>query len=263
MRRLDVDLRWNGFGRARAAARAVDELILAEIARRRAAGVDAVADPDTLSALLAATDEVDGHEAPLDDAEVCDQIRSLVAAGYDTTSSAVAWLVHALGAHPAVLDALRTQVRDTVGDRAPTIDDLRAMPLVDGVVRETLRLWPPGTISGRRAIDDFEVLGHRVPGGSMVLYSPYITHRMPEVWGDPERFRPERWADGEPEPFSFVPFGGGYRKCIGFALATLELQLLAVRLAQRVRWTLDRPDTRGAGLATYAPKGGVPITIAA
>jgi cytochrome P450 len=192
---------------------------------------------------------------------VCDQIRSLVAAGYDTTSSSAAWLVHGLGANPAALAALRGQVRDTIGDRPPTIDDLRAMPLVDGVVRETLRLWPPGYVGARRAIDDFEILGHRIPGGSMVLFSPYLTQRLPEVWGDPENFRPERWADGEPVPWSFVPFGGGHRKCIGFALATLELQVLAVRLAQQVAWRLERPAARGAGFATFAPKGGVPITV--
>jgi cytochrome P450 len=263
MTRLDVDLRWNGYARARAATRAVDELILAEIARRRREGIDADASPDTLSALLVAAEEVDGTETPLSDSELCDQIRSLIAAGYDTTSSSAGWLVYALGANPSAFAALREQVRDTIGDRAPTIDDLRAMPLVDGVVRETLRLWPPGAVSGRTAIDDFEVLGHRIPGGSTVLYSPYVTHRLPEVWGDPDVFRPERWKDGEPVPYSFVPFGGGHRKCIGFALATLELQVLAVRLAQHVSWTLDRSPIRPAGVATFAPKGGVAITVAA
>jgi len=261
LRRVDVDLGLNGYGRAVRARRAVDELIMAEVARRRAEGVDAVSSPDTLSALLAATAEVEGSERPLDDAELCDQIRSLIAAGYDTTSSAAAWLVHALGANPAALAALREQVRDTVGDEAPSVDDLRRMPLVDGVVREALRLWPPAAVGGRRAIDDFEVLGRRIPGGSTVLYSPYITHRLPEVWGDPEAFRPERWASGEPVPYSFVPFGGGYRKCIGFALATLELQVLAVRLAQRVDWELRDLAPRPTGLATFAPKGGVPITV--
>ena len=214
-----------------------------------------------MSALLVASEEAEGVQAPLDDAELSDQIRSLIAAGYDTTSSAAAWLVHALGSSPTALAALREQVIDTIGDRPPTIDDLRAMPLVDGVVRETLRLWPPGYVSGRRAIDDFEVLGYRILGGSMVLYSPYITQRLPHIWSDPERFAPERWADGEPVPFSFVPFGGGYRKCIGFALATLELQVLAVRLAQRLAWRLDMPRTRPTGVANFAPKGGVPITV--
>lgn len=260
LRRVDVDLRWNGYGRAVRARRAVDELIVAELDRRRAEGVDADSSPDTVSALLAAGDEVDG-ERGLDDAELCDQVRSLIAAGYDTTSSAAAWLVHALGANPGALAALREQVRDTIGDRAPTIDGLRAMPLVDAVVRETLRLWPPAAVGGRTAIDDFEVLGHRIPGGSTVLYSPYITHRLPEVWGDPGVFRPDRWDDGEPVPFSYVPFGGGYRKCIGFALATLELQVLAVRLAQRVDWELDQPEPRPRGLATFAPHGGVPISV--
>lgn len=259
--RFDVNLRWNAYGRARAATRAVDELLLAEIARRRAEGVDAGAHPDTLSALLVAADEAECTDEPLDDTELCDQVRSLVAAGYDTTSAAAAWLVHSLGSHPDAMAALRTQVRDVLGDRPPTVEDLRALPLVDGVVRETLRLWPPGPVAGRQVVADTEMLGHHVSGGTLLLYSPYITHRLPEVWGDPEVFRPERWADGEPEPFSFVPFGGGYRRCIGFALATLELQVLAVRLVQRVGWRLDRLDTRGAGTATFAPKGGVPLTV--
>ena len=259
--RFDVDLRWNGYGRAKAAARAVDQLILAEVTRRRAEGVDLVVDPDTLSALLVDAADTHSDEMALDEVELCDQIRSLIAAGYDTTSSAAAWLVHALGTNPPALIALRNQVADTIGDRPPTIDDLRAMPLVDGVVRETLRLWPPAYVGGRRAIDDFELLGHAIPGGSTVLYSPYVTHRLPEIWGDPHRFRPERWAHGEPVPYSYVPFGGGYRKCIGFALATLELHVLAVRLAQRVSWQLHRPTARPAGLATFAPKGGVSLTI--
>ncbi len=259
--RIDIDLPFLPYGKAVRARKRMDAIILDEIARRRAEGVDADASPDTLSALLAATDEVDGEDTPLSDAEICDQVRSLIAAGYDTTSSAAAWIVHALGANPQVLRSLREQVRDTIGDRAPTIDDLRSMPLVDGVVRETLRLWPPGVVSGRVSIDDFDHDGYTIPGGSLIMYSPYLTHRLPEVWGDPLVFRPERWEHGEPEPYSFVPFGGGYRKCIGFALATLELQVLAVRLAQRVTWELEKPDVRGAGIANFAPKGGLPIRV--
>lgn len=261
MSRIDVNLPFLPYGKAVRAREEADEIVLGEVRRRRAEGIDADASPDTLSALLAATEEIDGDERPLSDEEICDQVRSLIAAGYDTTSSAMSWIVHALGANPRVLDALRTQVRDTIGDRAPTIDDLRSMPLVDGVVRETLRLWPPGVASGRIAVDDFELHGYTIPGGSLVMYSPYITHRLPEVWGDPEVFRPERWEAGEPVPFSYVPFGGAYRKCIGFALATLELQVLTVRLAQCVTWELENPDARGAGIANFAPKGGVPIQV--
>lgn len=263
MSRIDVDLGFLPYGKAVRAREAVDTIVSAEIRRRRQRGVDATASPDTLSALLAAAEETDGSDTPLTDAEICDQIRSLIAAGYDTTSSAAAWLVHGLGANPEAFGRLRAQVRETIGDRPPTLDDLRAMPLVDGVVRETLRLWSPAAFSGRRATDDFELYGYRIPAGSMVMYSPYITHRLPEVWGDPLVYRPERWATGEPVPFSFVPFGGGYRRCIGFALATLELQVLAVRLAQRTSFRLHNPDARGAGIANFAPKGGVPITVTA
>lgn len=256
--RVDVDVRWNAYGRAVAARKAVDALVLEEIRRRRREGVDED-DPDTLTALLAAGS--DDATEPLSDAELCDQIRSLIAAGYDTTSSSAAWLVHALGANPEVFESLRTQVLDTIGTAPPTIDDLRSMPLVDGAVRETLRLWPPGSVSLRRAIDDFDLHGHTIRGGTMVVYSPYVTHRMPELWDAPLEFRPDRWAEGEPVPFSFVPFGGGSRKCIGFALATLELQVLAVRLAQQKTWTLDNPDVRASGAASFSPKGGMPISV--
>lgn len=259
--RIDVDLPFLPYGKAVRARNAMDEIVLDEIARRRAQGVDAESSPDTLSAVMVAADEVDGEEVPLSDSEICDQVRSLIAAGYDTTSSAAAWIVHALGANPSVLHALREQVCDTVGDRAPTVEDLRAMPLVDGVVREALRLWPPGVVGPRISVDDFDLHGYTIPAGSLVVYSPYLTHRLPEVWGDPLVFRPERWAHGEPEPYSFVPFGGGYRKCLGFALATLELQVLTVRLAQRMTWELENPGVRGAGVANFAPKGGLPIRI--
>jgi cytochrome P450 len=255
--RFDHDLKVNAFARAVRGVRAADDVTRAEIARRRAAGIDVDEHPDVLSALLVgADDEV------LTDDEVLDQVRSLIAAGYDTTSGAAAWIVHELGRHPEILDAVDDEVQSVIGAAPPTIDALRQLPLVNGVVHEVLRLHPAGFVAGRRAVDDFEVLGRRVPGGSMVVYSPYVTGRDPAQWPEPDRFDPARWRPGaEPAPYSFVPFGGGARRCIGFALATLELQVLVVRLAQRVRWRVERPDARGVGIATAVPKGGVPITV--
>ncbi|MBV9951635.1 MAG: cytochrome P450, partial [Acidimicrobiia bacterium] len=256
--RFDRDLRVNAYARAVRGVRAADAVISAEVARRRAHGVDADEHPDVLSALL-----VGAEDDQLTDAEVLDQVRSLIAAGYDTTSAAAAWIAHELGRRPDVLRALRDEVDAVLGDRPPTLDDLRRLPTVDGVVREVLRLWPPGFVAGRRSVADCEIAGRSIPGGSMVLYSAYVTGRDPELWPEPERFDPARWAPGAPEPapYSFVPFGGGARRCIGFALATLELQVLVTRLAQRARWRLERADTKAVGIASAVPKGGVPITV--
>lgn len=255
--RIDVDLGFNGYARARRARLAVDEIVQVEIDRQRASGIDDD-DPGILSALLAGSP---GDDA-LADHEIRDQVRSLIAAGYDTTSSALSWLVYGLGSNPAAFDALVEQVRTIVGDRPPSIEDLRQMPLVDGVVRETLRLWPPGAASVRTAVESFECRGHRIEPGTLVVYSPYVTHRLADVWEDPLGYRPERWRHGEPEPYSYVPFGGGRRNCIGFTLATLELQVFAVRLAQSCRWTVETREPRSAAAASFAPTGGMPITIA-
>ena len=145
---------------------------------------------------------------------------------------------------------MRAEVDAVLGDRAPTIDDLRALPLTLGAVQEVLRLWPPGPAAPRMSIAPSELHGMTIPAGRLVLYSAYVTGRLPELWPDPERFDPTRWAPGapEPEPYSFVPFGGGYRRCIGFALATLELQVMAVRLAQQVEWRnrADQGEARPA-----------------
>jgi cytochrome P450 len=206
---------------------------------------------------------VDGES--LSDAELLDQVRSLMAAGFDTTSGAASWLVLELGRNPDVLAAVRAEVDAVLGGRAPTTDDLRALPLTLGAVHEVLRLWPPGPAAPRRSIAPTVLHGMEIPADRLVLYSAYVTGRLPELWPDPERFDPARWLPGAPEPvpYSFVPFGGGYRRCIGFALATLELQVMAVRLAQQVEWRLRRPEVRPTGIATLTPKGGVPIEVIA
>lgn len=258
--RFEHDLRVTPYARVQRSNRAADELVLAEVARRRAAGVDADAHPDTLTALLVG---VDGEA--LTDQELVDQVRSLMAAGFDTTSGAASWLVVELGRNPEALAAVRAEVDAVLGDRAPTIDDLRALPLALGAVQEVLRMWPPGPAAPRKAIAPSVLHGMLIPAGRLVLYSAYVTGRLPELWPDPERFDPTRWAPGapEPKPYSFVPFGGSSRRCIGFALATLELQVMAVRLVQQVDWRLQRASVRPTGIATLTPKGGVPIEVTA
>lgn len=264
--RFEHDLRINPYAKVQRRNREADALVLAEVARRRAAGpisdddLAANRSPDTLTALLAG---VEGES--LSDAELVDQVRSLMAAGFHTTWGAASWLVVELGRNPDVFAALRAEVDEVLGDRAPTIDDLRNLPLCLGAVQEILRMWPPGPAAPRTSKRPTTLHGVEIPAGRLVLYSAYVTGRLPELWPDPGRFDPTRWAADapEPKPYSFVPFGGGHRRCIGFALATLELQVIAVRLAQTVEWTNRNPNPRPTGIATLSVKGGVPIDVSA
>ena len=257
--RRDLNLPGTSYRKARRARAATDVFIQREIDRRRAERPpeDAI---DALSSMLEVADHPD-ETRPLSDGEIRDQVRGLIAAGYDTTSSAAAWLLYALGTNPAAMASVREQVRDVLGDAPPTIGDLRRLDTVDAAVRETLRLWPPAAVGLRKATGPFELFGHTIPGNSTVVYSPYITHRMPDVWDDAQSFRLDRWRQGEPEPYSYVPFGGGVRKCLGFALATLELQVLTIRLAQTTDWTIRNRDVEPSGFANFAPRGGMPVTI--
>ena len=241
-----------GRRKARTARRRADAIVDAEMARRRASGELGT---DVLGVLLA---------TELTDEERRDQVVSLIAAGYDTTSAAVAWTVVELLRTPEVWDRVRAEVEDRLGERAPASEDLRAMPYTSAVVHEALRLWPPGVLSGRRASSSFEYAGHTIGEGSIVLFSPYVTQRSPEYWGeDAGRFRPERWLEADPAPFTFIPFGGAYRKCIGFALALTEVQVTVVRLVQRTVLRLAEPDApvRGAGLSAMRPEGGVDVQV--
>ena len=237
--RFEHDLKINPYARVQRSNRAADELVLAEVARRRAAGIDADAHPDTLTALLAG---VDGEA--LTDAELLDQVRSLMAAGFDTTVGARrSWLVLELGRNPEALAAVRAEVDAVLGDRAP--DHRRpARPAARPRRRAGGAAHVAARSGGAPDVDRAErAARHDDPRRpAWCSTAPTSPVACPSCWPDPERFDPTRWAPGAPEPapYSFVPFGGGYRRCIGFALATLELQVMAVRLAQQVEWRAPR-----------------------
>ncbi|GAC1460892.1 MAG: hypothetical protein PVSMB4_19720 [Ktedonobacterales bacterium] len=116
------------------------------------------------------------------------------------------------------------------------VDDLTALPYLDQVVKEAMRLYPPAWTQGRRAIDDFELEGYRLPAGTVVMFSQWVIHRLPEIWGDPETFRPERFepaAERALPPYAYFPFGGGPRMCIGMPFANLEARLLLATILQQ------------------------------
>lgn len=221
--------------------------MLEEISRRRASLSEGER-ADVLAMLLA---------SELTEREILDQVVSLIAAGYSTTSAAIGWGIWLQLTNTAALSHLRQEL----GTETPTAESLQNASYLDAFVSEVLRLRPPAFITGRHMQREVEFGGHTIPAGSTVLYSPLVTHRLPELWDDPLAFRPERWIETEVAPYAFVPFGGGYRRCIGFFMATLEIKVALARLAQQVDAGTDPTPPRPTGIGAMYPKGGVRIVV--
>jgi cytochrome P450 len=247
--------------RVRADRRALDALIDEEMAARRA---HPSGDPlDVLEALV-----LDGS---LTDSEIRDQVVTLMGAGYDTTSASLAWMLWCCALTPGVWERLRAEADDVFGPPGSPADvtTLARLDLASRVMREATRLHPAGVISPREAATNIEVGGHRIPKGTLILWSAHLAGRDPDAWIDPLRFDPDRFVDPSPEQraladAAWVPFGRGPRNCIGFALAQMELTLIISRLAQRIDITTTRPDEpRPVGMVVNRPAGGTPLRVAA
>ncbi|MFJ2954265.1 cytochrome P450 [Streptomyces sp. NPDC087270] len=189
---------------------------------------------DLMSRLLAARDE-EGHA--LSYQELSDQVAVLLLAGGETTSSAVVWAVHLLSGRPDVLAAVRAEVDAVLGGRAAGAADLPQLELTGRVVKETLRLYPPGWLTLRTATHDTTLGGHRLEAGSMVLISPYLLHRREDFYHDAARFEPDRWLASPPATRgSYLPFGAGATKCIGEEFGEAEATVILASLLGR--WEL-------------------------
>lgn len=257
--RFDWDVPGMPYRKAMKARQTVDSIVFGEIERRRSQNDQS---DDMISWLIAEQDDGDR----LEDVEVRDQIISLIAAGYDTTASAMGWAAAELASSPARAETIRNEVRTVTAGASLTIDQIAALTYTTAFVQEVLRLHPPAIWSGRRVVDDVELHGQVIPGGSMVLFSPHVTHHDASSFPDPTEFRPERWIENHPDqnhphPYAYIPFGGGPRRCIGFAFATQELIAMTALLAYRTTIETDAAPTRHVGTMSSAPEGGTPIRI--
>lgn len=258
--RAEQRLRSPAWRRAMAARARIDALIYAEIARARS---HPSADDNVLATLVDGRTQ-DGEA--LRDNEIRDQVVSLIAAGYETTSAAMGWAVYALLSAPGVWQTAAAEVRDTLGDRAPDAAGLNSLTYLNGVVHETLRLYPPAVISARKVTRDLSFAGRRIRAGRTLVFSPYVTHRLPELWVDPLRFEPRRWDPASPgyrraAPYEFLPFGGGTHRCIGSGFATAELTVMLARLLSRSRLSLPDQRIRAGGYAALQPRGGLIVRV--
>jgi cytochrome P450 len=206
----------------------VDELIYSEIGERRSAA-DLDKREDILSMLLEARHESDG--SPMSDREVRDELLTLLVAGHETTATALAWAVERLIRHPDKLTRLAEEVRS--GETR----------YLDAVVTETLRLRPVISLVARRLSEPVEIGGWKLPAGVTVAPSIYLVHRRPDIYPNPERFEPERFLDDPPGTYTWIPFGGGVRRCIGGAFAQFEMQVVLAELVKRRQLAPARPES--------------------
>jgi len=214
----------------------LDQTIFGMIAERRASGVDC---GDLLSMLLLAREE-DGTGG-MTDQQVRDEALTLFIAGHETTAQALTWSWYLLSQNPECERKLHEEVEAVLEGRAPAFDDLPRLRYTEMVLAEAMRLYPPAWAIGRKAIAPFELGGYEIPAGAVLILSPYVTHRDARFYPDPERFNPERWAtearDARPK-FSYFPFGGGARLCIGERFAWMEGTLVLAAIAQKWRLRL-------------------------
>jgi cytochrome P450 len=190
----------------------------------------------------------------------------MLMAGHESTSVALTWAWYLLDRHPNDFDALQAELDTVVGDRRVEVTDLTRLPTTSMIVDETLRLYPPAWSTTRTPLRDDEIGGRRIPRGKFVIVSPYMTHRHPAFWEDPESFRPERFREGIPsgaDRFAYFPFGGGPRQCMGAQFALMEAKIVLATLARRFRPCVVPGHVVGIDpQVTLRPLGGMPMRLA-
>jgi cytochrome P450 len=243
------------------AARELDSLIYDEIAHRRGSGERG---GDILSLLLDAHDE-EGNA--LSDLQIRDEVMTLLFAGHDTTTSTVSFMFYELAREPALGERLVAEQHCKLAGERPTAAQLTSGELseLEMTLDETLRKYPPAWVGPRRAVQPFEFAGHTVPARAFVNYSSWASHHLPDVFDEPESFRPERFAPDAKAALAkgaYVPFGGGSRTCIGMRFGQLEVRTIATLLLSRFSLSLQ-PGFRLSirQMPTISPREGVPVTL--
>ncbi len=251
------------WGRMQAAARKLDVLIYAEIAERRASGRRGT---DILSLLLDAEDE-DGNR--LNETQIRDEVMTLLFAGHDTTTSTISFMFYELARQPQLAERLRAEQRELAPGGRPSAAQLLGgeLPELEMAIDETLRKYPPAWVGPRRTLRDIEFEGVPIPARAFVNYSSWASHHLPDVWPEPEEFRPERFTPEGRAALAkgaYVPFGGGSRTCIGMRFGQLEVRTIASHLL------MERSLSLPAGfeltirqMPTISPKAGLPVLISA
>jgi cytochrome P450 len=194
--------------------------------------------------------------------ELIGQANLLFIAGHETTANALAWTLFLLSQHPRIMANLFDELTGVLRGSAPSVECLSRLPLLECVIKESMRLLPPVPFGARTCVEETELGPYNVPPGTEICFSQYFTHRLPELYPEPTRFRPERWEEIEPSAYEYLPFLAGARMCVGATFAMQEIKVVLAMLLQRYRLELvpntviDRRVTM-----TLSPKYGLPMMV--
>jgi cytochrome P450 len=227
------------------------------IARKRAGGTES---GDALALLLDARDE---QGDILSEDDLHGHLSTLFTAGHETTASSLTWTLFLLSQHPQVMQDLMDEMDSKLKGAAPTVEQMYSeLPVLDGVVNESLRMFPPGMWIYRTSSAPCQLGPYSLPKGTHVIFSPAATHYRPDIYEDPHKFMPERWRTIDPSTYEYLPFGGGPRRCLGATFAQAELRLAIPVILQRYR--IDVPQgarvDRGGTVLSF-PKGGLDVYL--
>ncbi len=248
--------RWSPWGRAVRLTRQIDSILYAEFARRKKEGVEGRA--DVLSMLLLARYE-DGQ--PLPDNVIRDEMYTLMLAGHETTAATMAWIVNRLVTRLDVMDRARTEIFSVLNGEQLSAAHVGKLKYLEAVINETMRLDPVVPNIGRGLKRAMTIAGRQLPAGVTIAPCIYLVHRRPELWPNPDQFNPDRFLESRQSPYTFFPFGGGSRRCLGAAFATYQMKIVIAEILSRVELKkVDGYEARATrrGIA-FAPSDGMPV----
>lgn len=258
MQPLQKDLgAWSPWGQFLRCKAKIDQLLMDEICDRR----QQPPQDDVLSLMLAARDE-DG--TALSDAELRDELMTLLFAGHETTASTLAWCIYWIHSQPDVKEKLLAELSELGDD--PDLMEIAKLPYLTAVCNESLRIYPVVLFTfGRILTQPFELMGYHLEPGVMLAPCIYLLHRHPELYPDGNSFRPERFLERKFSPYEFIPFGGGNRRCLGYAFAQFEMQVVLATMLKSAQLELvsDRPAVPVRRGVTFMPSEGVPVRLRA
>ena len=250
--------------RARQELAFMDSLVYRIISERQAPNGGAAHHDDLLALLMDAMDEDGSHMTPQ---QLRDETMTLFIAGHETTGQMLTWTWYALSRNPEVAERLYEELHGALGGRAPEVSDLQRLPYLQAVMNESLRLYPPAYVLARMAIEPCQIGGYDIPLGATILLAPWVTHRDPRFFADPEAFRPERWLDGLAQRLpagAYFPFGDGPRRCIGQNFALMEAAIVIAMMAQKFRLSLlPGQDVTPEPLVTLRPRHHIHMKLQA